>query len=488
MTDTHSRRLRYVVIGAGMAGLVTAIRLKQRGDADFIVYEKGEKVGGTWRENRYPGLTCDVHAHAYTYSFAPYPEWTRFFAGGPEIQNYFEWVTDKFHVRDAIRFNVEVTACRYDHGRWQIELSDGGCDTADVVIAATGVLHHPNIPEIPGIADFAGPSFHSARWPDGLALEGKRVGIIGSGSTGVQMVCGLSGTVSNLVHFARTPQWINPTPDFAYSEEERQAFRDDPAKIEALRNGEAYWNAVTEFNTAIVDPDSPEMAAIEARVLRNLEDNVKDPVLREKLRPTYRPICKRLVSSPDYYAHAQLPNVTIETGTIARVEKDGIRMQDGTFHPLDVIVLATGFRADRFVRPIVVTGENGIDLNAVWAVRPSAYLAVSVPHFPNFFLLNGPTGPVGNFSLIDIAEREWGFIDQLLEPIRTGQHTAVAATDEAFAAYEKRRIAAARTTIWGSGCTSWYLDSEGVPSSWPWTYTRFAEEMTAPKPADFVYS
>ena len=471
-----------------MAGLVTAIRLRQRGDADFIVYEKGNKVGGTWRENRYPGLTCDVHAHAYTYSFAPYPEWTRFFAAGPEIQHYFEWVTDKFAVRDAIRFNVEVTACVYEQGRWQIELSDGSRDTADVVIAATGVLHHPNIPEIAGIGDFAGPAFHSARWPDELPLAGKRVGVIGSGSTGVQIVCGLSNTVAELVHFSRTPQWINPVPDFPYSEAERQAFRDDPAKIEALRNGEQYWAGVREFNRAITHPDSPEMAAIETRVLRNLEENVTDPILREKLRPTYRAACKRLVSSPDYYAHAQRPNVTIEVGTIAQVEKDGIRMADGTFHPLDVIVLATGFRADRFVRPIHVIGENGIDLDDVWAVRPSAYLAVSIPHFPNFFLLNGPTGPVGNFSLIDIAEREWAFIDQLLEPIRSGNYGAVAASQAAFDDYEKRRIAAARTTIWGSGCVSWYLDSEGVPSSWPWEYSRFAEAMTKPIVEDFVYS
>ena len=483
--ETGHRRLRFAIIGAGMAGLLAGIRLDQKGDADFTIYEKGDTVGGTWRENRYPGLTCDVPAHAYTYSFAPNPEWTQFFSPGPEIQHYFERIADDYRLRDRIRFNSEVTDCRYVDGRWHIETSDGCKDIVDVIIAATGVLHHPNIPAIPGLEDFGGDSFHSARWDDSVALDGRRIGVIGNGSTGVQIVSALSTRASTLVHFQRSPQWIMPVQNFIYSETDRHAFRSDVSKIDAIRFGEEYWAGIRRFNKAIIEVDSPEMAEIEGVVLRNLEDNIQDPALREKLRPDYRAACKRLIYSPDYYEAVQRPGVIVETGAIERVEVTGVRMNDGTQHELDVLVLATGFKTDRFVRPIKVIGRGGNNLDDAWALRPTAYYAITVPDFPNLFLLNGPTAPVGNFSLIDIAERQWDYIDQLLDLLRDGTCSAIAAKPEAMADYEERRIAAAKRTIFGSGCTSWYLDAQGVPQTWPWSYDHFAQSMAAPRMEDF---
>lgn len=483
--ETGHRRLRFAIIGAGMAGLLAGIRLDQKGDADFTIYEKGDTVGGTWRENRYPGLTCDVPAHAYTYSFAPNPEWTQFFSPGPEIQHYFERIADDYRLRDRIRFNSEVTDCRYVDGRWHIETSDGCKDIVDVIIAATGVLHHPNIPAIPGLKDFGGNSFHSARWDDSVALDGRRIGVIGNGSTGVQIVSALSTRASTLVHFQRSPQWIMPVQNFIYSETDRHAFRSDVSKIDAIRFGEEYWAGIRRFNKAIIEVDSPEMAEIEGVVLRNLEDNIQDPALREKLRPDYRAACKRLIYSPDYYEAVQRPGVIVETGAIERVEVTGVRMKDGTLHELDVLVLATGFKTDRFVRPIKVIGRGGNNLDDAWALRPTAYYAITVPDFPNLFLLNGPTAPVGNFSLIDIAERQWDYIDQLLDLLRDGTCSAIAAKPEAMADYEERRIAAAKRTIFGSGCTSWYLDAQGVPQTWPWSYDHFAQSMAAPRMEDF---
>ena len=477
--------LRYAIIGAGMAGLLAGIRLIETGQDDFTIYEKGEKVGGTWNENRYPGLTCDVPAHCYTYSFAPNAEWSAFYAPGPEIQAYFEKVTDEKGVRQHIRFNAEVTSCRYIDGRWHLEASDGSTDVADVVVAATGVLHHPNIPGIPGLDDFGGRWLHSARWDDEVELDGKRIGVIGSGSTGVQMVVNLSTRASALVHLQRSPQWIMPVQNFIYTDEDRERFRESVTHIDAIRFGDDYWGGIRRFNTAIIEPDSPAMAEIEGIVAQNLEDSVKDPVLREKLRPDYRAACKRLVYSPSYYDAVQRPGVGVDTGVIDRVEEGGIRMCDGTFHELDVIALATGFRTDRFVRPIVVTGRDGKDLDDVWATRPTAYYAISIPDFPNFFLLNGPTAPVGNFSLIDIAERQWAYIEQLLQPVREGEAREVSAMPEALAEYEERRIAAAKKTVFASGCTSWYLDAEGVPQTWPWSYDHFAESMHTPRMADF---
>lgn len=479
------RPLRFAILGAGMAGLLAAIRLKEAQDAHFTVYEKGDKVGGTWRENRYPGLTCDVPSHSYTYSFAPNPDWSRYYAGGSEIQRYFESITDRYGLREHIRFNTEVTSCRYLDGRWHITTAAGGSDVVDVVIAATGVLHHPRMPDIQGIDRFDGPCFHSARWPNGLETGGRRVGIVGNGSTGVQLTTALAGKVSKLVHFQRTPQWIVQSADFAYTEEDRAAFRADPVKLRGQRNSGEYWEGYLRFNRAILDIDSPEMAEIEALALKNLEDNVRDPALREKLRPSYRAMCKRLIFSPNYYEAVQHPSVSVETGRIARIEPKGIRMSDGGLHELDIIVLATGFQVERFVRPIQVVGRNGVMLDELWRDRPKAYYAITVPDHPNFFMLNGPTGPVGNFSLIDVAEMQWAYIEQLVALLRDGRAREITVRHEALEDYDDRRACAAMTTVFASGCKSWYLDAQGVPQTWPWTYAHFSEVMERPRLEDY---
>jgi cation diffusion facilitator CzcD-associated flavoprotein CzcO len=482
------KQLRFVIIGAGMAGLLAAIRLKARGEADFVIYEKGDQVGGTWRENTYPGVSCDTPAHSYNYSFAPNPEWSAFYAPGSEIREYFERVTDEYGIREHIRFGTEVDSSAYVDGRWHIRTKDGQTDTADVLVSASGVLHHPNIPDLPGIEDFRGSCFHSARWDHSVSLEGKRVGVIGNGSTGIQLVSALARRGVRLVHFQRSPQWIMPCTDASYSAEERRAFREDLAKIEEVRNGPEALKRRARFTSAIIDIDSPELAEIQAIVEKNLEDSVRDPVLREKLRPNYRAACKRLVFSAHYYEAVQRPTVAVETRRIARLESSGARMHDGTFQEFDVLVLATGFKADQFVRPMKVTGRNGLDLNAFWARHPRAYYAVTVPHFPNFFLLNGPTGPVGNFSLTGIAEQQWSYIDQLIDLLRTKKYREISPSLAALEDYEARRTKAAGRTVFASGCTSWYLDADGAPQVWPWSYAYFLEVMSHPKLEDYELS
>jgi len=479
--------LRIVIIGAGMAGMLAAIRLREAGTHQVAIYEKADRVGGTWRENTYPGLACDVPAHAYTYSFAPNAEWSSYLAPGAEIQRYFESLAQQYALDTLIQFGQEVTRCELKDGRWQLETAAGLKDSADVVIAATGVLHHPRLPDIPGLDSFAGPHFHSAQWDHSVALDGKRIGIIGCGSTGVQLVSGLAGRASQLIHIQRTPQWIMPTPNDLYTEEQKAAFRANPALIDDIRYGEAYTSAVRRFTEAIVDKDSPQIREIEAICRSNLEESVIDPVLREKLRPDYRAACKRLIFSSNYYEKVQRPDVKVAIGAIQRIEPSGVRMADGSLHEIDILVLATGFHVDRFVRPMKVTGREGADLDAVWSRAPSAYLGIAVPGFPNFFMLNGPTGPVGNFSLIDIAERQWQYIEQLLTDLESGKCCHVDLKEETMRAYDHRRIAAARNTIFGSGCTSWYLDATGVPSSWPWSYDAFAEQTAKLRPEDYEY-
>ncbi|TCM14676.1 cation diffusion facilitator CzcD-associated flavoprotein CzcO [Novosphingobium sp. PhB165] len=484
-----TRKLRYAIVGAGMAGLLAGVKLRQNGE-EFTLFEKADKLGGTWRENRYPGLTCDVPAHAYTYAFEPYPEWKAYYAAGPEIQAYFEMVADKYDVRRSIRFGCEVAGLVWDEAaaEWTVTLANGESHRFDVVIAASGVLHHPKTPPIEGLESFAGHAFHTARWDDDAPIDGARVGLIGCGSTGVQILTAINKRVERLVHFQRSPQWIMPVPQFPYSDEDRAAFRADPALMDAIRYHEDYIGAIRRFTDGITDIDGPEMAEIEEICRVNLENSIRDPQLREKLRPDYRAACKRLIYSWCFYEEVQNPSVFVETGRIARVEPEGVRMQDGTFHPLDTLILATGFHADRFIRPATVTGEGGRSLDEAWAKRPTAYYALSVPHFPNLFLLNGPTGPVGNFSLIDIAERQWDYVEQLLDRLRTGEVRQIAPTAAAHADYEERRIDAAKKTIFGSGCTSWYLDAEGVPASWPWSYDAFADAMRTPIFADYGLS
>lgn len=476
--------LRCVVIGAGMSGLLAAIELERAGHRDVVVYEKADRLGGTWRENTYPGIACDVPSHFYSYSFAPNPEWSHRFAPGAEIQAYFEDVARRTGAEACIRFGREVTHCAFEGGRWRLALADGSRDVADVVIAATGVLHHPALPDLEGLDSFAGAAFHSARWNHGVELAGRRVGVVGTGSSAIQITSALADRVGELVLFQRTPQWIAPMENPAYGEAEKAEFRARPAAMRALRATVA--RGFTEgFANVLIDATSPVLEAIHAACVANLETNVKDPELREKLRPSYRATCKRLVLSADFYDAIQRPHARLVTDAIARVEPAGVRTRDGRLHELDVLVLATGFRVDRFVRPMRVVGRDGASLDDVWKQGPFAYLALAVPGFPNFFFLQGPNAPVGNFSLIDVAELQLAYVAQLLEQIRSGVCDEISVSPAAMARFDAERREAAQRTIWATGCRSWYLDEQGLPTAWPWTYDRFRDEMRAPRLADY---
>jgi cation diffusion facilitator CzcD-associated flavoprotein CzcO len=477
------RDLRVIVIGAGMAGIASAIKLLEAGIDDLCIYEKADRVGGTWRENTYPGIACDVPSHLYSYSFEPNPEWSHLFSPGDEIQRYFEEVAAKHRIEEITRFGEEVTHLEHRDGRWHLRTASGIEDRADVVIAATGVLHHPRMPDLPGLDRFEGDAFHSARWDHSVDLDGARVGVVGTGSSAVQIVSAVVDRVAHLSLFQRTAQWILPMDNPPYPEEDMARFRQEPELLHHIHDAFAQTFAAG-FANAVVDADSPQMAALEAACLENLE-RVTDPGLRERLRPDHRAACKRLVVSPDFYEAIQRPHAELVTERIDAVEPSGVRTADGRLHELDVLVLATGFRVDRFLRPIEVTGRDGVRLDDVWAQRPSAYLSVSVPGFPNLFMLNGPNGPVGNFSLIEVAELQLAYLMPLIEGIRSGHWREVSASAEATRDFDEARTEAAKTTIWATGCNSWYLDDRGIPAAWPWTFDRFREEMSEPRLADF---
>ena len=482
--DSDHTHLRFLIIGAGMSGILTAIKLQEAGLDDFAIYEKADRLGGTWRENTYAGVGCDVPSHLYSYSFAPNPDWSHRFSPGAEIQAYFEDVARRYGVDRLIRYGQEVRRCAFENGRWKIELADGSTDVGDVVIAATGVLHHPAYPDIPGLDSFRGTMFHSARWNHDVPLAGKRVGVIGTGSTAAQIVPALIDEAAEISLFQRTAQWIMPQQNPAYTREEKAEFRKHPEKMEQLRSDISRMFA-DGFSNAVVDAKSPQLRAIHDACVANLENGVKDPELREKLRPDYRAGCKRLVMSENFYDAIQRPNAKLVTEGIERIEKSGVRTRDGKLHELDVLILATGFRVDRFMRPIEVVGRNGLTLEEAWKKGPIAYLAVSIPDFPNLFMLNGPNGPVGNFSLIEVAELQLGYILQVVDQLRSGACKQVSASRAATQRFDAERREAAKTTIWQSGCNSWYLDADGVPAVWPWTFDRLREEMAKPQLGHF---
>jgi len=482
--STTRSDLRFIIIGAGMSGILSAIKLHEAGLDDFTIYEKADRLGGTWRENTYPGIACDVPSHFYSYSFALNPDWSRRFSPGAEIQAYFEDVARRYDVTPRIQTGKEVTRCIFEDGLWKVEIADGSTDEADFIIAATGVLHHPAYPDIEGLDRFEGSLFHSARWDHDEPLEGKRVGIIGTGSSAIQIVGAVVDRVRSLTLFQRTAQWITPMENLPYSEEQKQEFRSHPEAMEAVRAEVSH--AFTEgFANVLVDAESPVIQAIHDGCVANLEDNVADPELRERLRPDYRATCKRLVLSEDFYDAIQRPNARLVTEAIERVEKSGVRTRDGELHELDVLVLATGFRVDRFVRPMQVIGRDGVALDETWKDGPFAYMAITVPELPNFFMLNGPNSPVGNFSLIEVAEQQVAYILRLVEQVRSGACREISPSREAMERFDAERREAAKKTIWATGCKSWYLDESGLPTAWPWTFDRFQEEMARPRLDDF---
>ena len=479
---TPKRALKVAIIGAGMSGLCMAIKLQDAGIDSFTIFEKADDVGGTWRDNTYPGLTCDVPSRYYSYSFRPNPDWSHVLPPGPEIQAYFRQVAEERGIRPHIRFGCDVISARYHDGQWQLTTADGE-ETFDVLITATGLLRVLRYPEIPGLETFAGPAFHSARWDHSISLPDKRIGLIGTGSTGVQLTAELGGKVRQLKVFQRTAQWICPMPNPRYSPPIRVALRRWP-KL----NGLAYrfwgWYVRAMFGSAPIRPGfSRRWFTFLCRW--NLRLSVRDPQLKAKLTPKDLPMCKRLIFAGHFYRSVQQPGVEVITEPIDHIEPRGIVTADGALHELDLLVLATGFDARAYVRPLAVIGEGGLTLDEAWVDVPMAYRSVAVPGFPNLFMLMGPHSPFGNQSLIPIAEDQANYAMWWINQLRDGVVRSAAPTEAATREYNERMKAAMPQTIWVTGCSSWYLGKDGLPELFPWTPDIHHELLCQPELADF---
>lgn len=456
-----------LIVGSGFAGLGMAIRLKQSGIDDFVVLEQAGEVGGTWRDNHYPGAACDVQSHLYSFSFEPWPEWTREFAHQREILAYLRHCADKYGVRPHIRFNTKVTGARFDErtGLWEVTAGDGAPIQARVLIPGCGPLSKPQLPDIPGLASFQGKTFHSARWDDTFSLEGKDVAVIGTGASAVQIVPEIAPRVRRLSVFQRTAPWLLPKPDGPIPSWKRALFRRAPL-AQKLARRRIYWTRELLAVGFVVEPGV--MRLVERVGRRFLRKHVGDPALRARLTPEYTMGCKRILPTNDYLPALQRANVEVVTQGIAQVRAHSILTQDGQERRLDALILATGFEAAEAAAPFDVRGRGGLSLDAAWREGAEAYLGTTVTGFPNLFLLVGPNTGLGHSSMVFIIESQLAYVLSAIERMRALQLRSVEVRPEVQAAYNARLQARLAKTVWATGCRSWYLTRTGKNTTvWP---------------------
>ena len=473
---------RVLIIGAGMSGLLMAIKLIEAGFRNFQIVDKAPEIGGTWRENTYPGIGCDVAAHYYTYQGVPNPDWSTRLPQGAEIQQYLLGVVEQHDLRRHIAFNREVAGADHDGRSWTVRFKNGEVQHADFVVACCGLLHHPRYPDIPGLKDFQGAMFHSARWDHSVPLDGKRVGVIGTGSTGAQIISKLAQRPLQLKVFQRTPQWIFPLPDRRYSGLEKSLLRVFPwiARIIHHSYRVAFENL---FAAAVIKPCWQRR--LMSRLCKWNLAQVRDPQLRQKLTPDFEPLCKRLVMSTEFYPAIQRPNVQLINDDIDHISARGVVTRDGVLHEVDVLALATGFDAHAYFRPLELRNVRGQTLSEAWKDGPYALRTVAVPGFPNFFFTLGPQSPIGNFSAISISETQIHYILRCIELVRSGRCKTLSPKAEATDRFNAWIRSAMPDTIWVTGCRNWYMSKNGVPSAWPFSGARFRRELREPDLAEF---
>lgn len=485
---TRLRAPRVIVIGAGVAGIATAHALDRAGFGDYVILEKGSDVGGVWYWNHYPGLTCDVPSQIYQFSFAPKADWSRIWATGPEIQRYHRDVVERLGIIDKIRFDVEVTSAVFDDGssRWTVTTSSGEELTADFVVCATGILHNPAIPDIPGLDDFTGPVVHTARWDDDLVTDGRRIAVLGTGSTGVQVVSALHEGAASVTHFVRSPQWILWAPMWLPQLPGVATLLGASAAAQDRVYQAFLWASGILADVAL--KPTWRRRAVQAYARMSLRGQVFDARLREQLTPDYEPLCKRQVVSGTYYRALRAANTELVTDAIVEITETGIVTADGRRHDVDAIVLATGFRAHDYMRPMRIVGRGGVTLDDAWADGPRAYRMTAIPGFPNLFTVLGPNSPTGSISLQYSAELTAGFIVAWLEKFASGALDSVEVTERATADFNEEVAGAMGPTVWNTGCNSWYLTESGAVDLWPFDRATMTEMLTVPDDDHFMVS
>ncbi len=474
---------RIAVIGAGLGGLCMAIKLREAGYSDCTVYEKAASVGGTWRDNTYPGIACDVPSHLYSYSFDLNPDWSHAYSPGAEIQAYTRACVDKYGIAGQIKLGTEIVRCRFDGRQWQLESAAGQTFTADVLISAMGGLHLPRLPDIDGRESFAGAAFHTARWDHDVDLDGKRIAVIGSAASAVQVVPEIAGQAGRLYVFQRTPNWIIPRRDKAYSAFRRMCLRKVPGLARVYR-WVLYWLAESRWPAFRNDSLAGRLGKLWP--LWHLRRQVSDKALRAKLTPDYPLGCKRILRSDDFYPVLLRDNVELVTEPIVRIEPGAIATADGRTTDVDVIVYATGFKVFDVTGGTEIVSAAGQSLAGRWARGIEAHRTVAVPGFANFFMLMGPNSALGHNSVIFMIEAQVRYIVQCLDAMRRRGWRTIEPRREAFERYESQLLEDLDKTVWTGGCSSWYQDSHGrVFTLWPHTATRYWQSLRKFRPGEF---
>lgn len=462
---------KVVILGAGFAGLCMARQLTAAGESSFLVLEKADRVGGTWRENIYPGAGCDIPSHLYSYSFEPNPDWPEVYSAQPDILAYIEGVAEKNNLYRHIQLNAEVIGAAWNEREalWRIALADGSTLTANAFVTAWGQLNRPKLPPIEGRETFAGPAFHSAQWETSVVLAGKRVAVIGNGASAIQFVPEVARVAGQLTLFQRSPNWIVPRMNRPYTEAEKANFRDNPAAMVKVRS-----DIFQMAENRLVAKRAGTLPVEEVPIpLAHLHAQVVDPELRAKLTPDYEIGCKRVLISNDFYPALTRPNVSLVTAAIAQMTPQGVVDATGVLHEADVVIYATGFETKSFVGETAITGSGGLTLAQAWSNGPEAHLGITVAGFPNLFMLYGPNTNLGHNSIIYMIEAQVGYV---LQALAQGRQLSVKA--EAMARYNDQIQAELAHTPWAGTCTSWYKTPEGkILNNWPNTAQAYADAV-----------
>ncbi|HKY15778.1 MAG TPA: NAD(P)/FAD-dependent oxidoreductase [Microthrixaceae bacterium] len=471
---TVSERHRVAIVGAGIGGLGLAHGLREDGIDDFVLLERSDGVGGTWRHNTYPGAACDVPSHLYSYSFAPNPRWSKVFADQPEILDYLERCADEWELRSHLRTGWKVAEAHWsqDDCCWTLRSATGETVVAAVVVFATGMFDEPRPVAIEGIDAFDGDTVHSARWDHSVELEGRRVGVVGTGASGVQIVPEVAKVAARTLVFQRTPPYVLPRRDPPYTAEEQARFESDAAELARVRD-ELYW---AFEGTEAFRLGNPMAEVVKGIAIEHLERRIPDPALRAKLTPDYELGCNRTLISSDFYKAVVRDDVDLVTEPIARVRPEGVETVDGVVHDLDVLVLATGFRAGEYLHGIDVVGMHGEQLHERWAQHPHAYLGMTITGFPNMFVFYGPNTNQGGNSIILILEAQAIYVRGALDAMARDGLAALDVRRDSLDRYERELLEAMSGTVWATGCHSYFTDAGGrVVTQLPHTSRWYAE-------------
>ncbi|WP_166260158.1 flavin-containing monooxygenase [Marinobacter salicampi] len=478
-----------IILGTGFGGLCMAIALKKAGIDGFTILEKASRgVGGTWRDNTYPGAACDVQSHLYSYSFEPKHDWTRKFGRQAEIRAYMESCVEKYELGPHIQFNKEVTEAVFDESlnEWQLTTADGSSFNATVLVTATGQLNQPAYPNIAGKDEFKGKLFHSARWDHDYDLTGKRVAVIGTGASAIQFVPEIVGKVKHLTLFQRSAAWVIPKPDRKFFGWEHWLFKHIPFHDRAYR-ALIYWKnesralAFTRFNALL------ELFSWLAK--REIRKQVRDPGKKEKLVPDYKIGCKRILISNDWCKAMDQDHLDIETVGIKKISAKGVITQDDRLHEVDAIIFGTGFKATDFLSPISIRGIDGLDLNDAWRTGAEAYKGITVAGFPNLFMLYGPNTNLAHNSILFMLESQVAYVMSAIRLLQDKQlKVAMNVKADRQSTYVNGIQARLEGSVWQSGCTSWYKNEHGRNTvNWPgFTFTyRLATRSVDPTDYEF---